>query len=145
MTDKCIICNEKIDTNADLISMNLSKLERDSIYKKIINEKKKSKDDKMLGKKRANDIYILMTECFSKYGIKTNLSLNDINPFSNPGTVVLSLFLSLLVQRSYMKRYLLIKARTLSTFAFFVNYSCFYYGLFNAKEMYKTYKNLNNL
>jgi hypothetical protein len=86
-----------------------------------------------------------MTDHISKYGIKTNLSLSDVNPLTNPAIAVTSLFLSLLLQRSYMKRYLLIKAKTLSVFAFFVNYSCFYYGLYNARQIYNTRNNLNNL
>jgi hypothetical protein len=83
-----------------------------------------------------------MTENIDKYGIKTKLSLNDVNPMTNPEISVTALFISLLIQRSHMKRYLLIKTRTLSAFAFLVNYSCLYYVLFNTREIYNTYKNL---
>jgi hypothetical protein len=83
-----------------------------------------------------------MTDYTNKYGIKTNLSLNDINPMAHPSLAVTSLFLSLLIQRSHMKRYLLIKARTLSAFSILVNYSCLYYVLFNTREIYNTYNSL---
>jgi hypothetical protein len=54
MSTKCIVCNQEIDKNTDLVSMNYSKIEKDSIYKKLIYEKNKPKD-KMLGKKRGID------------------------------------------------------------------------------------------
>jgi hypothetical protein len=74
------------------------------------------------------------------YGIKPSLSLNQINPINNPEISVASIFLSLLIQRSHVKRYLMIKTRTLSLFSFIVNYSCLYYVLFNSKEVYRKIK-----
>lgn len=52
MTDKCIVCSEQIDINTDLINMNYTKLERDIIYKKLIQDRKKANSEKLLGKKR---------------------------------------------------------------------------------------------
>ncbi len=53
MSNKCLVCGEQIDINTDLTNMNYSKQERDIIYKKLINERKKQKEEKkLLGKKR---------------------------------------------------------------------------------------------
>jgi hypothetical protein len=56
MSNKCLICNEEIDMENDLVSMNYTKQERDAIYKKLINDRKKSKEVKLLGKKRTADV-----------------------------------------------------------------------------------------
>lgn len=83
-----------------------------------------------------------MTEYTSQYGIKTNLTLNEINPMTNPEIAVSSVFLSLLKQRIQMKRYLTMKTRSLSLLSFLVDYACLYYVLFNGREIYNNYKNL---
>ena len=79
-------------------------------------------------------------ERLNSYSIKPSLSLNQINPINNPEISVTSVFLSLLIQRSHVKRYLMIKTRTLSFFSFIVNYSCLYYILFNSCEVYRNFK-----
>ena len=61
------------------------------------------------------------------YGIKPSLSLNQINPINNPEISVASIFLSLLIQRSHAKRYLMIKTRTLSLFSFIVISSPYFF------------------
>ncbi len=83
-----------------------------------------------------------MTEYINKYGIKTNLSLNDINPMTNPEIAVSSVFLSLIRQRIYMKRYLTIKTRSLSLFSFLVDYSILYFVIYNGREVYNNYNKL---
>jgi hypothetical protein len=66
------------------------------------------------------------------------LTVNDIDPRYNPGIALSSFFLSIILQRSHMKRYLMIKARSLAAFSFLVNFGCFYYVLFNIDHLYRS-------
>jgi hypothetical protein len=59
------------------------------------------------------------------------LTKEDIDPITHPVLAINSFFLSILLQRHHMRRYLLLKSRTLALISFSVNYACFYYTLFN--------------
>jgi hypothetical protein len=67
-----------------------------------------------------------------------NLTVNDIDPRIHPIISFSSFFLTMILQRHHMKRYLMLKGKTLATMSFIVNYSCFYYLLFNIDNFNKS-------
>jgi len=94
---------------------------------------------------RNNLIYqgedFIIKKYFGNYN-PVGISMNDFNPFYNPKISIPSLFLTIIFDSYYRRRYVLVNNETIRLFAMGVNYFTFYYLIANGIKFYEYKTNI---